>query len=84
MLTGNSRDFQILPVFYLDPQTKAIAGSENEKLLLLICTILPVFSLASFPLHQVFCFQNKLHKLPLGITNLGHNPTSPNAQTQLG
>lgn len=83
MLTHNSQDFQKLPVFYLDPQTRAIAGSVNEKLLLLICTIFPVFSLASFALHWVFCFQNKLRKLALGITNLGHNPTSPNGWTQL-
>lgn len=30
------------------------------------------------------CFQNKLHKLPPRIMNSGHNPTSPNAWTQLG
>lgn len=30
--------------------------------------------LASFPLHRVFCCQNKLCNLLLGITNLGHNP----------
>lgn len=84
MLTGNSQDFQKLPVFYFDPQTTATARRVHEKLLLRICTTFPVFCLASFLLHKVFCFQTKLCKLPLDITNFGHNLTCPNAQTQLG
>lgn len=31
MLAGNSGDFQTLPIFYLDPQTRAIAQSINEE-----------------------------------------------------
>lgn len=84
MLTGNSQDFQKPLVFYLDPQTRAIAGSTNLTLLLLIHTIFPVFSLASSPLHQTFHFQNKLSKPPLEMTKLNQNPTSPNGWTQLG
>lgn len=60
MLTGNSQDFKKPSIFYLDPQTRAIAGSVNEKLLLLICTIFPLFSSRSSPLHRLLCFQNKL------------------------
>lgn len=84
MLTGNSWDFQELQFFYLDPQIRAVAGTINERLLLLIYTIFTVFSAAVFLLHQIFCFQNKLGQLPLETTDLGHNPTSPDVQTQLG
>lgn len=31
MLAGNSGDFQILPIFYLDPQARAMAQSINEE-----------------------------------------------------
>lgn len=84
MLTGNSWDFQELQFFYLDPQIRAVAGTINERLLLLIYTIFTVFSAVVFLLHQIFCFQNKLGQLPLETTDLGHNPTSPDVQTQLG